>query len=179
MLLVLGGSLGARSINCALMEALPEILNQANIIWQVGRTGLPDNADGALCDNAVQEHRLVILDFIHEMPMAYSAATLALCRAGAMTLAELALVGLPAILVPFPFAAHQHQDWNARAYETSGAAVRIPDAELSGEKTLQIVSDLLTDKPRLEKMKSAMQTFAKPQAATDIAKIIFELTGTS
>ena len=179
VLLVLGGSLGARSINRAVTEALPEILNQANIIWQVGRTGLPNNADGALCDNAVQENQLVILDFIHEMPMAYSAATLALCRAGAMTLAELALVELPAILVPFPFAAHQHQDWNARAYETSGAAVRIADADLSGEKTVQVVSDLLNDKPRLEEMKSAMQTFAKPQAAADIAKIIFELTGTS
>ena len=179
VLLVLGGSLGARSINHAVTEALPEILKQTNLIWQVGRQGLPDNADGALCDNAVQEHQLVILDFIHEMPMAYSAATLALCRAGAMTLAELALVGLPAILVPFPFAAHQHQDWNARAYEISGAAVRITDADLSGEKTLQVVSDLLNDKPRLDKMKSAMQTFAKPHAAADIVKTIFELTGTS
>jgi len=179
VLLVLGGSLGARTINRALTEALAEILNQANIIWQVGRTGLPDSADGALCDNAVQKHQLVILDFIYEMPMAYSAATLALCRAGAMTLAELALVGLPAILVPFPFAAHQHQDWNARAYETAGAAVRIADADLTGEKTVQVVSDLLNDKPRLEKMTTAMQTFAKPHASTDIANIIFELTGTS
>ncbi|MFH1011972.1 MAG: undecaprenyldiphospho-muramoylpentapeptide beta-N-acetylglucosaminyltransferase [bacterium] len=179
VLLVVGGSLGARSINNALADALGQILAQANLLWQVGRTGLPPNADLALCDRATSSHQLVIREFIHEMPMAYAAANLALCRAGAITLAELALVGLPAILVPYPFAAHQHQDWNAQAYEKMGAALRIPDHELTGEKAGQTALEILENSKRLQEMSDAMRTFAKPNAATDIAKIVMELGGKS
>jgi UDP-N-acetylglucosamine--N-acetylmuramyl-(pentapeptide) pyrophosphoryl-undecaprenol N-acetylglucosamine transferase len=179
VLLVFGGSLGARTINNAMADALRELLAKANVIWQVGRTGLPEKADRALCDRATAAHQLVVREFIHEMPMAYAAANLALCRAGAMTLAELALVGVPAILVPYPFATHQHQDWNAQAYEKGGAALRIPDAELTGEKIRQMVPSLLNDSRHLEEMSTAMRTFAKPNAATDIAKIICELGGAS
>lgn len=175
VLLVLGGSLGARTINQALVDALPAILEKANIIWQVGRMGLPENADSEFCEECVAAHQMVIREFIDEMPMAYGAATLALCRAGAMTLSELAMVELPAVLVPYPFAAHQHQDWNARAYEASGAALRIPDAKLTGQIICETVSELLTDVSHLNQMKTAMKTFAKPQAASEIAKCIFEL----
>lgn len=179
VLLVLGGSLGARTINNALAEALPTIVAQTSVIWQVGRVGLPDGLDRALRDEAMASGRLVIREFIDEMPMAYGAATLALCRAGAVTLAELALVRLPAILVPYPYAAHQHQDWNARAYEKSGAALRIPDTELSGEKISETILQLLADPQRLERMSTAMQTFAKPEAAAEVARIIVELRGPS
>lgn len=177
--LVVGGSLGARSINNAIAEALERILAKANILWQLGRTGLPQNADRALCQRATSSHQLVIREFIHEMPMAYAAANLTLCRAGAITLAELALVGLPAILVPYPFAAHQHQDWNAKAYEKAGAALGIPDRELTGEKASQTVAELLENPKRLQEMSAAMRTFAKPNAAMDIAKIVMELGGES
>lgn len=179
VLLVVGGSLGARSINNAVAEALPQILPRTNILWQVGRTGLPQNADRALCERAISSHQLVIREFIHEMPMAYAAANLALCRAGAVTLAELALVGLPAILIPYPFATHQHQDWNAQAYEKAGAALRIADRELTGEKAGQTITALLENPNHLQEMSNAMQAFAKPNAAVDIAKIIMELGGIS
>ncbi|MBM3324150.1 MAG: undecaprenyldiphospho-muramoylpentapeptide beta-N-acetylglucosaminyltransferase [Calditrichaeota bacterium] len=175
--LVVGGSLGARSINKAIGEALEQILSRANIIWQVGRTGVPQNVDRAFCDRATSSHQLVIRDFIHEMPMAYAFANLALCRAGAITLAELSLVGLPAILVPYPFATHQHQDWNAKAYEKAGAALRIADSELTGGKAAEIIIKLLENPKRLQEMSDAMRTFAKPNAAADIAKIIMELGG--
>jgi len=177
VLLVFGGSLGARTINNALADTLGKILEKANVIWQTGRMGLPEKTDRAFCDDAMATHRLIVREFIDEMPMAYGAATLALCRAGAMTLSELALMELPAILVPFPFAAHQHQDWNARAYESAGAALRIPDAELTGESLCDAVLPLLSDLPRLERMGAAMRTLSKPHAATDIAKMICELGG--
>jgi UDP-N-acetylglucosamine--N-acetylmuramyl-(pentapeptide) pyrophosphoryl-undecaprenol N-acetylglucosamine transferase len=177
VLLVFGGSLGARSINNALADAIPRILEKSNVIWQTGRMGVPEKADRPFCDEMLASHRLVVREFIDEMPMAYGAANLALCRAGAMTLSELALVGLPAILIPFPFAAHQHQDWNARAYESAGAALRIGDAELNGESLCQTVLPLLNETERLNQMKAAMQTLAKPNAAEDIAKMICELGG--
>jgi len=179
VLLVLGGSLGARTINNAIAQSLSRLLEYATIIWQIGRAGLPDRVDVAFRNGAMASGRLVIREFIDEMPMAYGAATLALCRAGAVTLSELALARLPAILVPYPYAAHQHQDWNARAYETSGAAVRIPDAELTGDKVCEAVTELLSEPQRLEKMSAAMQTFAKPNAAADIARMIVELGGSS
>lgn len=177
VLLVFGGSLGARTINNALADALPRILERANFIWQTGRMGLPEKVNRALCDEAIASHRLAVREFIDEMPMAYGAASLALCRAGAMTLSELALLGLPAILIPFPFAAHQHQDWNARAYESAGAAVRVTDAQLTGESMCNAVLSLLSEPPRLEKMSAAMRTLSKPNAAADIAKMICELGG--
>ncbi len=179
VLFVLGGSLGARTINNALADALPKILEQANVIWQTGRMDLREKANRAHWDDAIASHRLIVREFIDEMPMAYGAASMALCRAGAMTLSELALVGLPAILVPFPFAAHQHQDWNARAYESTGAALRIPDAELTGESMCDAVLPLLAEPLRLERMGAAMRTFSRPNAATDIAKMICELGGVS
>lgn len=132
-LLVFGGSLGARSLNAAMKACAQTFLDAGmNVIWQ---TGSSENAD-ALRSQYADPSRICIREFISEMPEAYAASDLVVCRAGASTLAEISTLGKPAILIPYPLAAMNHQEKNAVAYRDRGAAIVITDsaigAELSG-----------------------------------------------
>lgn len=102
---------------------------------------------------------------------------LALCRAGAMTLAELAAWGIPAILVPYPHATADHQMVNARAVEAAGAAIAISESEATARRLGNLITGLLDDRPRRERMAAAARTLAQPEAARIIADQILELAG--
>ena len=121
---------------------------------------------------AVQKDALpaTVLPFVKKMHMAYAATDLVVSRSGAMTLAEIAVCGLPAILVPYPHAAHDHQQDNAANLVERGAAVLIPDAELNGERLAKDVARLLADRPALSRMSSNARLFARPDAAERIAR---------
>jgi UDP-N-acetylglucosamine--N-acetylmuramyl-(pentapeptide) pyrophosphoryl-undecaprenol N-acetylglucosamine transferase len=114
--------------------------------------------------------RAVIMPYIIQIHEAYAAADLVVCRAGAMTLAEIAAVGVPAILVPFPYSAYDHQVKNAESLAERGAAVLIKDEELTGERLAQEVLRLLRDKEQLMRTSAHARTFARPDAAERIAR---------
>ena len=174
-LLIFGGSQGARAINEALLEALDTLLAQPDLqlLWLTGP------ADYERVQNAVQayEPRVVVHAFLEDMASAYAAADLVLCRAGATTLAEITLCGLPAILVPYPYATADHQDFNARALEDAGAAVRLRQTELSGPALANIVTELLQQPEKRRAMAEAARKLARPQAAKEIAQRVRALIG--
>lgn len=175
VLLVFGGSLGSRAINDAIEHHLPELLEDENlfIIWQTGALYYDSTAA------RVEHHpRLRVLKYIDQMGMAYAAADLVLCRAGAITCSELLVTETPSILVPSPNVAADHQTRNARSMADAGAAVLLPEPELEARLTSEVQA-LLGDEARREAMARAAAKLARPDAAERIAKDVLELAGAS
>ena len=117
----------------------------------------------------------IVVPYLHEMPKALAAARLVVSRAGAIGLAELTLRGIPAILIPYPFASENHQEINARALEKNGAAVVIRDSELTGELLTATVEKLIADSEKLRSMAAAAAAMGTPRAADEIAALVFDL----
>jgi UDP-N-acetylglucosamine--N-acetylmuramyl-(pentapeptide) pyrophosphoryl-undecaprenol N-acetylglucosamine transferase len=172
-LLVLGGSLGARALNLALPQALALIPAERRplVRHQCGSRGL-DEARAAYAQAGVEAE---VLPFIDDMAVAYGWADLALCRAGALTIAELTAAGLGAVLVPFPYAVDDHQTGNAQALVEAGAAELIQERDLDVEKLSQRLGTLLADRTRLLAMAEAARTQARPDAAETIARACLEV----
>ncbi|MBF8295828.1 MAG: UDP-N-acetylglucosamine--N-acetylmuramyl-(pentapeptide) pyrophosphoryl-undecaprenol [Bacteroidetes bacterium] len=166
-LLIFGGSLGAASINDAVLESLQELLAaDIQLVWQTGQS------DYDRVRRAVGDRNIGWLGpFIDKMEYAFGAADLVVCRAGATTLAELALVGKPAVLVPYPFAAGDHQTHNARSLADGGAAVMIADQD-ARQGLKEILLKLLNDPRRLDQMSKASAQLGKPLAGREIAAAI-------
>jgi UDP-N-acetylglucosamine--N-acetylmuramyl-(pentapeptide) pyrophosphoryl-undecaprenol N-acetylglucosamine transferase len=167
-LFVFGGSLGASRINEAALDMLRRLKDRIELQCLL-QTGRPDYER---VKEIVEKEKLpaTVLPFVRKMHMAYAVADLVVCRAGAITLAEIAVCGLPSILVPYPYAAHNHQQDNAANLVDRGAAVLIPDAELGGERLAKEVAHLLSDRQALSRMSSNARLFARPDAAARIAK---------
>jgi UDP-N-acetylglucosamine--N-acetylmuramyl-(pentapeptide) pyrophosphoryl-undecaprenol N-acetylglucosamine transferase len=172
-LLILGGSQGARAINDAVVAALPELLAaRVNILHQ---TGAADEARIREAYAKAGADPQCVHGFIEGMAQAYAWADLALCRAGASTIFELAATGTPSVLVPFPHAAHDHQRVNAEHLAHLGAAELIDQKELSAPALAALAVGLLGDTARLASMSRAVRTFARPEAASRIADGLEEL----
>ncbi|MCC6350626.1 MAG: undecaprenyldiphospho-muramoylpentapeptide beta-N-acetylglucosaminyltransferase [Candidatus Eisenbacteria bacterium] len=167
---VFGGSLGARRINEAAIEALRRLKGRLEVQF-ILQTGRPDY-ERVLA--AVQAEGLpaTVMPFIKNMHLAYAAADLVVCRSGAMTLAEIAVCGLPSVLVPYPFAAHNHQEVNAANLVDRGAAVCILDGELTGERLAKEIAHLLADRQALSRMSANARLFARPDAAERLARTL-------
>jgi len=167
-LFVFGGSLGAKRINGAAVDALRRLKGRVDVqcILQTGRE------DFEAVKHTVETEQLpaTVLPFVKKMHLAYAAADLVVCRAGAMTLAEIAVCGRPSILVPYPFAAHDHQRVNAANLADRGAAVVIEDGELTGERLAQEIAHLLSDRTTLSRMSANARLFARPDAAARLAR---------
>jgi UDP-N-acetylglucosamine--N-acetylmuramyl-(pentapeptide) pyrophosphoryl-undecaprenol N-acetylglucosamine transferase len=178
-LLVFGGSAGARRINEAMAAALPALgrfRGRLAIVHQTGepaREGVEAGYRAAGWDAASADVRA----FIDDMAGQYAWADLVVCRAGASTAAELTAVGRPAILVPYPFAADDHQEANALALVEAGAAVRVRDAELTGERLAAEVGALLDDASGRAAMAAAAARLGEPAAADRVVDEILRLTG--
>lgn len=172
VLLVLGGSLGARSINRAVQQQL-ELIEKSGVqlIWQTGKYYYKDimAANAELGNKAIQ-----ITDFISRMDYAYALADLIISRAGAGSISEFALLGKAVLLVPSPNVAEDHQTQNALALLRKGAAVMIRDDE-AGEKLIPEALALLEQPERLQALKSAIAGLALPHAAERIADEIIKL----
>lgn len=168
VLLVFGGSLGARSINQALAEGLEELLAEAQVVHVSGELDwgwVSERAERLPPDLRARYHPF---PYLHgEMGAALAAADLAVCRAGASTLGELPYFGLPAILVPYPHA-WRYQRVNAQWLVDRGAAVMLEDARL-GEELLPTVRALLRDPQRLAAMRAQARALARPDAAARVA----------
>ncbi len=162
---VFGGSQGARQLNEHVPEALARLAkNSIEVFHQTGET------DRAAVAARYAELGIPaeVVAFERDMPRRYAWADLAICRAGALTVAELALAGMPALVVPYPFAADDHQSANARALEEAGAARRIPARPLDVHALAQTIAEFVTSPGRLVLMRQAATRLARPRAATDI-----------
>ena len=177
-LLVLGGSKGARSINRAVLAAMPGLLDRVQVLHVTGQLDWSEveGARAKLVESSSPElmSRYQIYPYLHEeMGAAFSAADLVVSRAGASTLGEFPLFGLPAILVPYPHA-WRYQQVNAQYLAERGAAEIIQDADLTGQ-LLPAVSRLLADKVLLDSMRVSMRSLGKPDAGSDIANQVLSL----
>lgn len=175
-LLVFGGSLGASSINRAVAGILSG-LRAMNVqtIWQTGELDFERMNRIIQEMHADREEPLVrVYKFIDRMAYAYAACDLAVCRAGATTLAELTSLGVPAILVPYPFAAADHQRRNAEMMQREGAALMIHDADL-GVQLLGTVQELLNDDARRATMAARARALGRPEAAATVAAAVLAL----
>ena len=166
---VFGGSLGAASVSNSVLGILDELFAaNAQVIWQTGQV------DYKRVRDALGNKQGVWLGaFIDNMEHAYAAADIVVCRSGALTIAELTRVGLPAVLVPYPYAAADHQTINARSLVDAGAAAMVQDSEI-GMKLKQEVLGLLNDAGKQAKMSQASKRLGKPEAGMEIAKKILE-----
>jgi len=172
-LLVLGGSQGARAINDAVVAALPQLMAaRVNILHQ---TGAADETRIRAAYEKAGADPTSVFGFIEGMSGAYAWADLALCRAGASTVFELAATGTPSVLVPFPFAAHDHQRVNARHLADLGAAVMVDQKDLSPGALAELTAGLLGDPAKLAAMSREAKTFARPEAASLIVDGLEEL----
>jgi UDP-N-acetylglucosamine--N-acetylmuramyl-(pentapeptide) pyrophosphoryl-undecaprenol N-acetylglucosamine transferase len=170
-LLITGGSQGSRTLNHAALQSWP-LFRKAGfsirITHQTGASGFADIRDAFALSGIEGE----IVPFISAMPAAFDAADLVVCRAGAGAVSELAAAGKPSILVPFPYAADDHQTRNAQAMERGGASCLVRDAEMTGEKLVAAVSRIIAD---LASMGEAARQFAKPGAAGRAADVLEEV----
>ncbi len=168
-LFITGGSQGARQINEAMIDAAPLIREAALEIEIVHQSGLADRerTEAAYRDAGINAE---VVDFESDMPGRYRWADLVLCRAGAITIAELALAGMPAILVPYPFAADNHQAANAGDFTEAGAGVILDEQPLPGARVVATLSELFESPQKL----AAMSQNAFKQARRDAAPRILE-----
>jgi UDP-N-acetylglucosamine--N-acetylmuramyl-(pentapeptide) pyrophosphoryl-undecaprenol N-acetylglucosamine transferase len=172
--LVFGGSQGAHALNMRVIEALPHLADLRESIRITHQTGARDREyveKGYRACGFVPDVR----EFITDMSAAYAGCDLVVCRAGATTLAELTVCRKPAILVPFPAAADNHQVVNARSMEAGGAAVVIEEKDLTGEKLAAEIRAILSDDDRRKRMARGAGLLGRPQAAKEIADVCAEM----
>jgi UDP-N-acetylglucosamine--N-acetylmuramyl-(pentapeptide) pyrophosphoryl-undecaprenol N-acetylglucosamine transferase len=169
-LFIFGGSQGAQSLNRAVTQVLADLGWICNLIWSRGQR------DQFSTEGWKGPGVLVVRPFIDDMPSAYAASDLAVCRSGAMTLSELQAATLPAILVPFPHAAADHQKYNALSFAARGGATVIEDKYFNGQRLLKEVKRLFADRQILGAMRQALRAILKQEAAGVIAEELLGLT---
>jgi len=173
-LLVLGGSLGAHFINERCIACLPSLLRRFPDLALHLQTGHHDYAAASAAFKPFGT-RVRVSAFIEDMNQAYGEATLVVARAGATTLAELAVCGIPAILIPFPYAANDHQTVNARAFSNKNAAILLPQSQASGPRFEETIAALLEDKEKRQTLAKNMRSAGRPGAADAIAEALFDM----
>ena len=177
-ILVAGGSRGARSINKA-MQAVHEHYKGREDIKIIHATGTDEYS--RVCESlGMQEGDVYsstshIVPYLDNMDMAMAASDMAIFRSGAIGLAELAVRGIPSILIPYPYAAADHQTFNAKAFVDAGASTMIVDKELNGTRLLQAVDAMLADQRCSERMAEATLQLGKPKAAIEIATLALSI----
>lgn len=176
VVLVTGGSQGATGLNEMILSALPQFALRAPA-WQWLHLAGPQDTEKVR--SAYAQHRLkaVVHPFLAEMECALGAATVAVSRAGASSLAELAAVRVPSVLVPFPQAADDHQRQNARAFADSGAAYLLEQTSVSPDKIVSLVAELVEQASAREKMQLSLAQWHAPKAAEMIAQFILTALG--
>jgi UDP-N-acetylglucosamine--N-acetylmuramyl-(pentapeptide) pyrophosphoryl-undecaprenol N-acetylglucosamine transferase len=180
--LIVGGSQGAVRLNAAVVEAVRRLASRRDlqVVHQIGRGWSGEGRDhapaaAASVSRLVGGIRYLPMPYIQEIGPAYACADLVVSRCGANALAEITANGRPAILVPYPFAADDHQTHNASALVAGGAAVLISDAQLTGELLANAMTDLLDTPGRLEAMAASARTQGRPDAADRVVALISRL----
>lgn len=191
VLLVVGASQGARSINRAVLGALGEFLKHKNlyVLHQTGAKGFSEvapnlkeafpgaalDADEVRLGEGPDRCRYRAVPYIHDMPDALAASDIVISRAGALSIAEITAVGRPAILIPFPYSAENHQEHNAHALERRGAGWVILDRDVTPELLVKTVRKLLEDPGLRRTMAESSRSLAHPRAVRDLVEMVAEL----
>ena len=175
MVLVSGGSLGAVRLSRAAADLAGRWRDRTDIrlVIKAGRDQLPA-IEQQLTSNGGHAVATAVA-YLDRMDLAYAAADITVCRAGSGTVAELSHVGLPAVLVPYPSAAHDHQSFNAQALVDVGAAVMISDSDVTADRLEQVLTPILADPARLAAMAAAAHQTVHATAARDLARWVLEL----
>lgn len=180
-LLVMGGSQGARSINRAVAAASRSWAEMGiQVVHVTGHRGHEETIDWwheQGVDPDIPGGGLRVIPFLDDMADAYAAADVVLARAGATSIAELTVLGIPAVLVPYPHATAQHQQSNAQALADAGAAVVLPDDGLSGDAVAAAVAGIVTDPATAGRMSRSARSWGRPEAAEALASIVLATRG--
>ncbi len=174
--LIFGGSQGARAINSAVIEGLPDLMKRYPQLSVVHQTGEVDYG------RIIEAYRRAgisaqVTPFLYDMPSVLRSADLVVARAGAMTIAELTACGKPAILIPLPQAIYDHQTHNAKVMEAAGAAVVLPQTELTGARLTGAITEILDDPERLRTMSNYSRGMRRIDAADAIVRDCYALVG--
>jgi UDP-N-acetylglucosamine--N-acetylmuramyl-(pentapeptide) pyrophosphoryl-undecaprenol N-acetylglucosamine transferase len=178
-LLILGGSQGSRAINRAVTSAVPTLLArypQLRVIHQTGERDF-EEVSGAYKERSFPGSIPQVTPFLYDMPRTFKQAGLIVSRAGATTLAEITASGKPAILVPYPYAIHGHQERNALVLERAGAAVVMHEEVLTGDLLARQVLNLIENPARLKTMSECSLALGRPDAAERVVAACRELVG--
>lgn len=179
VILVFGGSRGARNINMSMVEVVKELQHSdVQILHATGKIGYQEyiealQREGIPLDNV---GNITIIPYLYNMQDALAVADLVICRAGAATLAELTALGLPSVLIPYPYAAENHQQFNAQALVDRGAAIMILDKELTGQRLVGQIRELLATPDRLTTMAKNSSQMGRPSALDDILGLVDKLS---
>lgn len=181
-LLIIGGSLGARTINESIILHLPELIkSDIQVIWQTGKnyfTACKTALNEYTSEFNIQDSKLIVTDFVSQMPLAYALADLVISRAGASSISELCLLGKASILVPSPNVAEDHQTHNAMALVSKQAAVLIKDKDAQ-ETLISTALSLISNEKQLQVLRQNILALALPDSARLIAKEVMLLANKS
>lgn len=173
-LLIIGGSLGARTINEAILAGLPQLINAGiHVVWQTGKVYY-ENIMSQITNQKSQITNIEIFQFLSDMPDRYAQADLVISRAGASSISEICLLGKPAILVPSPNVAEDHQTHNAMALVNKNAAVLVRDAD-AADQLVPTALALLKDEQRLQQLHTNVLQLAQRDSALRIAEEVIKL----
>lgn len=178
--LLLGGSRGARTLVELGIRLARETKNRFNLVFITGqeyyaRVLRELGLDDVNSINGARTGNIIIRPYVYRMDLAYSVSDLVICRAGGMTLAEVTACGLPALVIPSPNVAANHQEYNARALEEAGAAVVIRESGATVDEAADALGELIQDRARLAAMAEASGKLGNPHAATDIARELLRI----
>lgn len=170
-ILAMGGSQGAKSINSAVVEVIKKVESRDDIqiILQTGKKNFYEVKE-ALKD--IKNGNIVVKPYFEDMALPLKASDIVIARAGSLSLSEINLLGLPSILVPYPYAASNHQWKNATEMEEKGASICLEDSKCNGESLYEIIQNLIEDNAKLEKMSASAKSLAKPDATKQIVNEI-------
>lgn len=179
LVLVFGGSKGSKGLNDAMLEVISLLYyERAFQLLHVTGSDRYDQFMEGLAGRGIDlkaESHISVIPYLHDMPDALAAAELVVTSAGAITLAEITAVGVPAILVPKAYATDNHQEYNARALEKNGAAIVILEKELDGKRLYRQIEELLKDKDALRYMRKASRSMGRLDAADRIYRLVKEI----
>jgi len=173
-LLIMGGSQGAQAINKVMLQSIPKLQTLVpglQIIHLTGKHGYKE-AKEVYSSTGI---RSFVSEFYNDIGAAYKLSDLVISRSGANTIAEITAVGVPAILIPYPYATDNHQYWNAYELSSAGGALIIEQEELESERVTKLVSDLLMNDERLDNMKKINRSLNKPLAAARVVDKICQI----
>ena len=169
-ILILGGSQGAHKINEAILKDIHNLNNGVQVLWQCGERDYKEVAERL----SKKDFDISLFPFSNKMPLVYAAADIAIARAGALTISELTACGIPSILIPYPYAADDHQTRNAAEIVASGAGSMIAESELENVNLIEMACRLV-ESDQYETMRQAAKNAGQPDAAEDIARAIIKL----
>ncbi len=175
-ILITGGSQGAQAINEVILKCLPKLESLSDTLQIIHCTG-EYGYETAKAAYKQSKLNAFVCSFLDDMGAAFSMADLIICRAGATTIAEITAIGIPAILIPYPYAADNHQYWNAMELVSNGGGYLLQQLDLTPEKIFELITDLLNNKEKYDRMKMFNKGMGIPNAAVNVVDNLCRIIG--